>query len=209
MNSGAQAGPDLIAGAAGSSQQIAGGNAGASSRPRSQIRPRTGPSGHGPRLLRSERAGQPEPGSREGALGPVAALSHSRPSAECHLGCGVVLEAAGRARRDGCAMMGVWQLTQRTGRCCRPRPRTKPVSAGARIPSPTMTSGCARTARRTGTSERRSRTPAGYEPGPGTGRVALASPASFTSSPSAGRPQRRGVVPQTRAAVSPVRGPGR
>ena len=38
-----------------------------------------------------------------------------------------------------------------------------------------MTSGCARTARRTGTSERRSRTPAGYQPGPGTGRVALAS----------------------------------
>jgi hypothetical protein len=55
-----------------------------------------------PRLLRSGRAGQPEPGTRNGAPGPVAALSHSRPSAEGHLACGVVLEAAGGARPDGC-----------------------------------------------------------------------------------------------------------
>jgi len=53
------------------------------------------------------------------------------------------------------AMMGSCELTQTTSRCCRRRPRTKPASAGVRIPSRAMTSGCAGTARRTGTSDSR------------------------------------------------------
>jgi len=49
-------------------------------------------------------------------------------------------------------MMGLCDLVQTTSRCCRPRARKKPASAGARLPSRTMTSASAGNARRTGTS---------------------------------------------------------
>ena len=52
-------------------------------------------------------------------------------------------------------MMGLCDLTRMTGQRCLSRVRKKPASAGARLRSRTMTSDCARTARRTGTSESR------------------------------------------------------
>src|SRR6202050_1258108 len=50
-------------------------------------------------------------------------------------------------------MMGLCHLTPRTSRCCRSRRKKNPASAGVRLPSRTMTNGCAGSARRTGTSE--------------------------------------------------------
>jgi hypothetical protein len=50
-------------------------------------------------------------------------------------------------------MMGLCDPTQTTSPCCRRRAKKKPAPAGMRLPSRTMTSACARTARRTGTSE--------------------------------------------------------